>query len=139
MRILPLLCVALAALLFGASASGGEERTRVTSAAETSLSITAWPQGRGQGKPSRRWTLRCGPVGGTLPNRISACRSLGSLAKAFAPVPPDTACTEIYGGPAEALVAGRHGDRRIWTRFRRNDGCHIDRWNRHRFLFPIRV
>jgi hypothetical protein len=44
-------------------------------------------------------------------------------------------CTEIYGGPAEALVTGTHRGRRIWARFNRTDGCRIERWRRHAFLF----
>lgn len=102
------------------------------------LRITAWPKGRGTAGV-KRWTLQCGPTSGSLPNAARACRSLASLKNPFAPVPKDVACTEIYGGPAEAVVSGRYASRRVWARFTRSDGCQIDRWDRHRFLFPFRT
>jgi Subtilisin inhibitor-like len=106
--------------------------------ASAELKITAWPKGRGTAGV-KRWTLRCGPAGGSLPNAARACRSLASLKNRFAPVPKGVACTEIYGGPAEAVVSGRYASRRVWARFSRTDGCQIDRWERHRFLFPFRT
>ena len=104
----------------------------------TSLTITAWPQGRDAGN-GRTWTLRCDPAGGTLPRRSAACRQLAARDEPFSPIPDDVACIEIYGGPQEALVRGRHRGRRVWARFDRTDGCQIGRWNRVRLLFPIRV
>jgi hypothetical protein len=107
--------------------------TAAAAAPRTSLTITVWPDGRKQ--ESKTWTLRCAPVAGTLPRAARACTSLAAARRPFAPVPPDTACTEIYGGPAEALVTGSHRGRRVWARFGRTDGCQIDRWRRHAFLF----
>jgi len=106
-----------------------------TVAAQTSLTITVWPQGRAADR--HRYALRCDPVGGTLPKRGDACAVLERLgAAAFAPVPKDAVCTQQYGGPAEAVVAGRHRGRTIWVRFRRRDGCEIARWNKHAALLP---
>jgi uncharacterized RDD family membrane protein YckC len=103
--------------------------------ASTSLQITVWPDG--QGHPGKRvWTLRCAPVGGTLPHRAAACRRLALLKSPFAPTPKNVACTEIYGGPQEALVTGRFRGHLVHARFSRKDGCEIARWNRVRFLFP---
>jgi hypothetical protein len=102
--------------------------------ASTSLHITVWPNGEGQGK--RGWTLRCAPAAGTLPHRVSACRRLMALKAPFAPVPRGAACTMIYGGPQEALVTGRFRGHLVRARFNRKDGCQIARWNRVRFLFP---
>jgi hypothetical protein len=84
------------------------------------------------------WTLACGPVGGTLPRAANACSRLSALEEPFRPVPPDAICTQIYGGPSEAFVKGTFRGRRIWTRFSRRDGCHISRWQKHGFLFPLR-
>jgi hypothetical protein len=81
-------------------------------------------------------TLRCGPAGGTLPRAAQACRRLAAMRRPFAPTPKGMTCTEIYGGPQTALVAGTYAGRRIWTRFARRNGCEIDRWTRHAFLFP---
>jgi hypothetical protein len=103
-----------------------------------SLAITVWPRGRGHA--SHGWTLRCHPPGGTLPSRAAACgRLLASSDNPLAPTPPGTMCTEIYGGPQEALVRGMFRGRRIWTRFTRREGCAISRWNRVSFLFPARL
>jgi hypothetical protein len=101
----------------------------------TSLRITVWPQGKPG--PSTQRTLRCDPATGTLARPARACRRLAALEKPFAPIPPDTACTQIYGGPEVALVAGTYHGTRIWTRFQRRNGCEIARWNRLAFLFPL--
>jgi subtilisin inhibitor-like len=99
----------------------------------TSLTITArWAPGA---KPIVR-TLRCDPVGGTLKNRGAACRRLAALAHPFAETPADTACTEIYGGPETATVTGTFEGAALSTTFARTDGCEIERWAMHRFLFP---
>lgn len=103
--------------------------------AATSLHITVWPNGHGHA-PKRSYTLTCAPLGGTLPQRRAACRSLAALKAPFAPTPPKTACTEIYGGPQEALVTGRFRGRPIHAAFGRKNGCELDRWNRLGFLFP---
>ena len=106
--------------------------------ASTSLHITVWPHGNGMPGKSV-WTLRCAPVGGTLPHRATACTKLARLSRPFAPTPTGVACTQIYGGPQEALVTGRFRDHAVRARFSRKDGCEIARWNRVRFLFPISV
>jgi len=85
---------------------------------------------------ARTYTLRCNPVGGTLPQPASACRRLTQLRAPFTPTPEGTACSEIYGGPRIAFVRGRFRGRSISTTFNRRDGCEIARWNRVRFLFP---
>ena len=103
--------------------------------ASTSLNITVWPNGEGQpGKQT--YTLRCTPVGGTLPQRATACAKLSRIQRPFAPTPKGVACTQIYGGPQEALVTGRFRGKPVRARFNRKDGCEIGRWNRVRFLFP---
>ena len=106
-----------------------------TLVASTSLHITVWPQGADG--PKRAWTLRCAPVGGTLPHRATACRRLAAMERPFRGVPKDFACTEIYGGPQRALVTGRLRGHRVRARFDRHDGCQIARWERVRFLFPV--
>jgi hypothetical protein len=87
--------------------------------------------------PPRVATLRCNPPRGTAPRPTSACRRLRSAGRAlFAPTPPGTACTQIYGGPQVALVTGTLSGRRVWARFARRDGCETERWNRIAFLLP---
>jgi hypothetical protein len=102
--------------------------------AATALTIVVWPQGLDG--PSDRWTLRCGPTGGTLPARAAACRRLDSVAAPFRKIPKDAVCTEIYGGPQVARIVGRFEGRRIWVQVQRRNGCEISRWNRLRPLLP---
>jgi Subtilisin inhibitor-like len=103
--------------------------------ASTSLHITVWPAGQGQ--PGKHvYTLRCEPIGGTLPKRAAACTKLLRVERPFAPTPSGVACTQIYGGPQEALVTGRLRGKLVRARFSRKDGCEIARWYRVRFLFP---
>jgi hypothetical protein len=47
------------------------------------------------------------------------------------------ACTQIYGGPQKALVAGVYNGKQVGATFTRINGCQIARWNRVRVLFPI--
>ena len=94
------------------------------------MTITFWAD---EQIPSKfeRWTLRCNPVGGTLPTRNRACAKLLPMtAGAFARVPDDAICTQIYGGPQKAVVKGTIGSSRIWSSFRRRNGCEIARWAR---------
>ena len=120
--------VAAVALALGASATWG-------ASAQSRLTITVWA--KGQGTPARTYTLRCGPTGGTLPRAARACRVLASLRHPFAPVPRMSACTEIYGGPQEALVRGVVRGRRIWAHLDRTNGCEIARWDAHRAFLPV--
>jgi Subtilisin inhibitor-like len=104
-------------------------------AATIDLHITVWPKGKAAGH-TVTWVLGCGPAVGTLPRPGRACRLLQALRSPFAPVPPDEICTEIYGGPQIALVSGTFLGQRVWTYFKRTDGCQVARWNRVAFLFP---
>jgi hypothetical protein len=106
--------------------------------APTELRIAVWAKGRDAGLAPKRWTLRCEPAGGTLPSAARACARLFANAAAIRPVPPETVCTQIYGGPQEALVSGTLRGRRVWVRFNRRNGCEIARWNRLAPLFPLR-
>jgi hypothetical protein len=107
-------------------------------AAPTSINITVWPDGQGQ--PGKKtYTLRCAPLGGTLPKRAAACAKLARMSRPFAPASKNTVCTDIYGGPQEALVTGRLRGYSVRAGFSRKNGCEIGRWERVRFLFPIAV
>jgi len=80
-------------------------------------------------------TLGCNPSRGTVAHPAAACARLERLGRAaFAPTPPGTACTMIYGGPQRAIVTGTLDGQRVWASFRRRDGCEIARWNRVAFL-----
>ena len=125
--------IACFALLMSACAgregdsSGGE-----SDAAATHLTLTGWPQG--EGGPSHEWTLSCDPVGGSLPDAAEACSKL--TAAMLEPLPPDTICTQIYGGPQTARVQGTFEGSAVDARFNRSNGCEIHRWDVASFLFP---
>jgi Subtilisin inhibitor-like len=125
------IAVALAATTLAAAIAAAQSSGR------TSLRITVWPNGKDGG--SKTWTLRCRPPRGTLPHRARACHRLSSMKSPFKPVPATAVCAGVYGGPAVALVRGTFRGARVRTQFTRTDGCQIDRWNRVRFLFPVRV
>ncbi len=117
----------------GQTASGAESVSTVASG--TSLQISVWSEGRGSGPPDK-WTLRCDPVGGTLLRRAAACRQLGAMKQPFAPLRDDLVCTDQYGGPQEALIAGTHRGSRIWVMLTLRNGCEISRAKRLGFLVP---
>src|SRR5204862_197447 len=60
----------------------------------------------------------------------------GRMGAAIATV---SACTQLYGGPQEALVTGRLRGRLVHADFSRKDGCEIARWTRVGFLLPDAV
>ncbi|HEV8249045.1 MAG TPA: SSI family serine proteinase inhibitor [Gaiellaceae bacterium] len=134
MRLLGVSALALAAL----AAACGSDAGSAAAAPSGRLTITVWPQGQEAGG-ARRWTLQCGPAGGTHPHPARACSRLAALADPFRPVPRDAVCTEIYGGPQEALVTGTYRGHRVNARFSRTNGCEIARWNRVAVLFPVAV
>lgn len=113
---------------------GGNDESPAADSA-TRLTITHWPQGRDAGQ-AQKLTLRCGPLGGDHPSRRAACARLARLDRPFRPVPPDMLCTQIYGGPDEALVTGIHRGQRVFARFNLRDGCEIARWQRHIPILP---
>ncbi len=122
MRILFAVAAIAATVVAGGMASG--------SGRPIALTITYWDDEQSSAAP-QRWTLECNPLGGTLPNRKRACAKLSSLPLgAFAQVPEDAICTQIYGGSQKAVVKGTIGSKRIWASFRRHDGCEISRWAR---------
>src|SRR4051812_49304722 len=94
----------------------------------TTLQIAVWPQGA-EGQP-HLWTLSCAPARGSLPHPGTACLRLSRLSAPFAPVPPHSVCTMIYGGPQRARVTGTFRGRRVRTTFNRGNGCEVARWSR---------
>ena len=89
----------------------------------------------GSEAPSKVWTLTC-PDGGTLPHPAQACAKLAKMSDPFAPVPKSAACTQVFGGPEEAVVTGTFRGEPVNAHFAKGNGCEIERWNRVAFLFP---
>jgi len=99
--------------------------------------VTLWPDGR-DGGGEHTAVLTCDPPGGTHDRPDEACAALESQEDALAPVPGDAVCTQIFGGPQEAHVAGVVRGRAVEARFSRNNGCEIDRWDRLAPVLEIR-
>jgi hypothetical protein len=87
---------------------------------------------RGDGTTARYY-LTCDPPGGDHPTPEAACEALAGAASLdpdpLAPVPPDVACTEIYGGPQTAVVEGTLDGQPVRIELSRVNGCEIDRWD----------
>jgi hypothetical protein len=124
MRALVLLAIAAALVACGSSTAAD------SASPASSLTVTYWPQGTAAGA-KKTWTLACAPARGTLARPLVACRKLAAGgAKLFAPLPKDMMCTDIYGGPQVARVAGKVKGLRVFAQFSRQNGCQIERWNR---------
>jgi hypothetical protein len=123
MRFAVGLVLAAVALVACSTGSAGPAQT-------ASLTITYWPDSANEAVKTR-WTLRCGPAGGTLPRPARACtRLLAAGRGVFAPTSSGVACTQIYGGPQTARIVGTLKGRRVFASFSRQDGCAISRWDR---------
>ncbi|HUP31545.1 MAG TPA: SSI family serine proteinase inhibitor [Gaiellaceae bacterium] len=134
MRIAVLIAVIAAAVGCGTSA-GAPAPTSPGATSRTSLTITYWAQGAEQGV-SARWTLRCVPTAGTLPRAAAACRKLAGMTTPFAPIPADAMCTQQYGGPQVAIVAGTFRGKQLWVKLQNRNGCEIARFKNLSFLVP---
>ena len=101
----------------------------------TELTVTLWPQGRSG--PSHEFTLTCDPPGGTHPTPAEACAILDADSAVLEPLPPDSICTELYGGPDEAEVVGTVNGEQVNASLSRQNGCEIDRWDRAAALLSL--
>jgi hypothetical protein len=96
---------------------------------QADLTVTVRPDG--PDGPVERRRIRCERLGAG--NRV--CRGRAGLrAEQLEPVPPNVACTQIYGGPATARVRGELRGTGVDATFDRTDGCQIERWDRNRVL-----
>ena len=136
MRLLLAALIAAALLVTGCGGDSEPGPGPPGAAAGTKLTITIYPQGRGD-PVFAKWELLCDPDGGSLPDPEAACDALASVdPKIFEPLPADTVCTQQFGGPEAADVEGTLDGRPIQAQFARFDGCQIDRWEQLETLFP---
>jgi hypothetical protein len=101
---------------------GQEDSEPATSddAAAVDLAVTLDVDGPG-GEPPQSANVTC--------QSVDDC--FGLEVADFEPVPPATACTQIFGGPDRAELEGRFGDEEIpATEFTRENGCEIERFDR---------
>ena len=104
----------------GAAAPG----STATATAKVSLDITVSTT---PGAPSKHWTLRCDPAGGTHPDPAAACAVLLKAKAPFAPVPKGVMCPMIRVGTKTAIVKGTYFGRRVDTTFMPG-GCGLAQW-----------
>jgi subtilisin inhibitor-like len=107
---------------------GGESADAPEPRREVNLTIVVEP--RGPSGPELTATLTCDPASGSHPDPQAACAVLARHEEALEPVPPDVACTEIYGGPQRAEVEGTAAGGEVHAELNRTNGCEIDRWER---------
>jgi hypothetical protein len=129
MRSLAALLACLTLVACGSGDEGEGDEPTAPRPEGASLTVTVRPQG--DDGPTRRRAIECERLG----EGSGICRRLAGLTLArLTPVPPDTACTQIYGGPAVARVRGELRGSAVDERFSRVDGCEIARWDRNRVL-----
>jgi len=76
------------------------------------------------GEPAQSETVSCEPG-------ADCSRTTEQLTpEDFEPVPPQAACTKIYGGPDTATISGTLGSEPVETELNRNGGCEIERFAR---------
>ena len=131
-----LLCLFLAV---GTATFVADEDAAPAASTAAAVTVTVWPQGKGAHKPVRRWTLRCGPAGGTHPQPRRACAALLADPALLRPLPRDVACTQVYGGPHLGQIRGTVRGSAIRASYSRGNGCEIFRWNALRAVFVVRV
>jgi Subtilisin inhibitor-like len=127
MRIGILIAVIAAVVGCGSSAAG------TAAPPSTDLRISYFPQGRDEaGK--KAWTLHCDPTAGTLPRRAAACQKLDAMTNPFARPRRNVTCTDVYGGPGQAVITGTYESRPVWVLLSQRNGCEISRWKKLAFL-----
>ena len=64
------------------------------------------------------------------PPLAAACARLAAAPGLLKPISAAERCTEIYGGPAVARIAGSFGGEPVDLTVTRADGCNVERWAR---------
>lgn len=64
------------------------------------------------------------------PSLAAACARLAAAPGLLVPISAAERCTEIYGGPAVARIAGTFGGEPVDLTVTRADGCNVERWAR---------
>lgn len=132
----PLSRVAAAFLALVASvalAACGEAEPEADTGPASSLTVTLDRDGPDGAKEAESVEVFCPGAAG--------CSVVAKLtARDFEPVAPDTACTEIFGGPETASVEGELDGEEVEAELSRANGCEIERFGSFlpllRVLFP---
>ena len=125
--------------LYGGSAVLGDHAVASRTAANSTSNLTVSYHPSPSSQVIFKVSCLTHSISGTHPNKKAICAAIAKQGtRLFAPVPAGTACTQIYGGPETAAIAGTVKGRKINSKFSRTDGCQIARWNTARafFTFP---
>ena len=127
-RALTLLALSAALVAAGCGDEGDDgDDAGTPPASSTDVTFTLDADGPGGEKPASE-TVVCEGSGGTS---HPVCPLVEEVPPdPGAAVPPDTACTEIYGGPDVLKVEGMLNGATIDATFSRANGCEIDRFDR---------
>ena len=118
---LAVVCTALAAAGCGSDSDSEDEDS--PSAAGTSLEVTLDIDGEQGDETARTGSVAC--------ESQADCPGAESLTPAdFEPVPAETACTEIFGGPETAMITGSLAGEPVESEFSRANGCEIKHFDR---------
>ena len=109
----------VAALALGAGCGDEDDGEPAVNSTGTEIHIALDPDGPGGAEPTAA-IVRCEPADGSECGRLSPTD--------FAPIDPQTPCTEIYGGPDEVELSGIIGDEPVDTTLTRANGCEIERF-----------
>ena len=118
------LATALALGLAACGSDASDDTSADTNTAATELTLTLDPDGSA-GEDAIQATVSC-------PGDAAAvCDAVAALpAQPTDPVPPETACTEIFGGPDTLKIEGTLRGERVSAHLTRVNGCEIDRFDR---------
>jgi hypothetical protein len=119
------LILTLAAPALVAGCGDDDDEASAGGETATELSITLDPDGPG-GQEAATEVVACESGDGSECGRLETAD--------FAPIDPQTACTEIYGGPDELQVEGTVAGDEVNTTMTRANGCEIERFDR---LVPL--
>jgi hypothetical protein len=117
--------VAALAAACGSQPATGHTGTSAKPASSLVISVAA-----DHGATPRRWTLTCGPDGGTHPGAQAACAALASLSHPFAPPAAGVMCPMAAGGPQTATITGTWHGQKVSASYSRVNGCQTARWNK---------
>ncbi len=118
------IALALAAVALAIAACGSDAGETTSPASEGAIDLTVTLDGDGDGgEPPATEAVSCSP-----PDCPAGAAEL--TAADFAPVAPDVACTEIYGGPDTVTVEGTLDGEPVEAQLTRANGCEIDRFDR---------
>jgi hypothetical protein len=116
----PLIATACAAALTAC----GSTPAASPAPAKVSLDITVSTV---PGAPSKHWTLRCDPPGGSHPDPAAACAVLLKAKAPFAALSKGISCPMIRVGTKTAIVKGTYFGQHVDTTFMPG-GCGQSRW-----------